>query len=321
MKRLVLDTGCAGLWSRGLAGQGGVTRSLKAWTVAAGKNCAGLVYQGFTYPYEREPGSYLFVDGDIYPYLQVTNTLLGDSTVRLPDGSEIAVSDLLASLGLAHVVNEPLQPAVGYGSNPAPSQLARKYDKQSATGSAVIPVMKGRLSDYDVVWTPVFVSYGAMPATIAPSPGTDVDIWVTWLSKAFVEHMSETEHVGESLYAFAELTGVDYAFDGPDPKVLKVYISCFGALTVDGETLAVSSVPALQRRFLPVDSPTALAAIMATIGWQESVLDLLYANVSAPEDRAARSGKLRPLGKIADDPNATGMESCAASRIGPEKPF
>ena len=39
-------------------------------------------------------------------------------------------------------------------------------------GSAVIPVMKGRLTGYDVVWTPVFVEYGAMPATLTPSPGT-----------------------------------------------------------------------------------------------------------------------------------------------------
>lgn len=319
MKRRVLGPAAlvCGLW---LVGHGGAATA-EGQECGSGENCAGLVYQGFTYPYARQPGSYLFVDGDIYPYLQVTNALLGDSTVQLPDGSAVAASDLLASLGLAHLVDEALQPAIGYGSNPAPSQLARKYAKQSAIGSAAIPVMKGRLSGYDVVWTPVFVGYGSMPATITPSPGTDVDIWVTWLSKAFVEHMSETEHIGESLYAFAELTGVDYAFDGPDPQKLRVYISCFGALTVGGETLAVASVPALQRRFRPVDSPTALTAIEATIGWQGSVLDLLYANVSEPEERARRSDKLKPLGKIADDPKAKGMESCTVGRTGPEKPF
>jgi hypothetical protein len=108
---------------------------------------------------------------------------------------------------------------------------------------------------------------------------------------------------------------------GPDPKPLEVYISCFGALTVDGETLAVGSVPALQRRYRPVDSSEALAAVLPTIGWQGSVLDLLYANVSAPHERAERSDKLRPLRKSAKDPRAKGMEACAASRTGPEKPL
>jgi hypothetical protein len=51
------------------------------------------------------------------------------------------------------------------------------------------------------------------------------------------------------------------------------------------------------------------------------VLDLLYANVSQPQERARRSDKLRPLGVIADDPNVTGMEACKGNRAGPEKPF
>ncbi len=277
-----------------------------------GKSCANLVYQGFTYPFPREPGSYLFIDGDAYPYLQVSDNLLGDSTVRLPDGSAIAVKDLLAALDLADLVDEPLLPTVGYGSNPAPSQLARKFRRQSIASSAVIPVMKGRLTGYDVVWTPVFVEYGAMPATLTPSPGTDVDIWVTWLTEPLVEHMSETEHVGD-FYAFAELTGVDYAFDGPDPKALEVYLSCFGALTMAGETLAVAAVPALQRRFRPIDSPTALDSVRPTLDWQGSVLELLYANVSAPAERAARTGKLKSLGKIVEDPNVKILQPCASS--------
>lgn len=284
-------------------------------------NCPDMVNQGLTYPFPRLPGSYLFVDGAAYPYLRVTDHLLGDSTVELPDRSEIAVSDLLRALGLADLIDEPLEPAIGYGSNPAPSQLRRKYARQSVGGNAVIPVMKGRISDYDVVWTPVFVDYGSMPATLTPSPGTQADIWITWLPKDLVEPMSDSEHVAEGLYAFAELTDADYAFDGPDPKPLKVYISCFGALTVGGETLAVASVPALQRRFRPADSSEALEAIMPIIGWQESVLQLLYANVSAPEERAKRSDKLRPLGKIVEDPRARGMETCEGSRTGPEKPF
>jgi hypothetical protein len=60
---------------------------------------------------------------------------------------------------------------------------------------------------------------------------------------------------------------------------------------------------------------------MPTIGWQGSVLDLLYANVSAPQDRAERSDRLRSLGTIFEDANAKGLDSCAGSRSGAEKPF
>ena len=63
------------------------------------ESCPDLVYQGLTYPFPRLAGSYLFVDGAAYPYLRVTDHLLGDSTVQLPDRSEIAVGDLLFTAG------------------------------------------------------------------------------------------------------------------------------------------------------------------------------------------------------------------------------
>jgi hypothetical protein len=160
-----------------------------------------------------------------------------------------------------------------------------------------------------------------MPATLVPSPGTVVDVWITWLSESFLRHMNETEHVGVELYVLAQLSGVDYAFDGPEPGSLEVYISCFGALSIDGETLAVASVPALHRTFRPVDAAGALRAVMPTLGWHGSVLDLLYANVSDPGERARRTDALRPLRDIVDDPHAKGMAPCAASRNAPARPF
>jgi len=37
------------------------------------------------------------------------------------------------------------------------------------------------LQDFDVACTPLFAPCGAMSATITPSPGTVVDVWVAWL--------------------------------------------------------------------------------------------------------------------------------------------
>jgi len=160
----------------------------------------------------------------------VTEDLVGDSTVLLPDGSAIAAGALLEKLGLNRARQAQLRPVIGYGSNPAPSQLARKFSPDRFDGDVIIPVMKGKLKDYDVVWTPVFVSCGALPATITPSAGTTVDVWVTWLDDRPTRVMDATEHADTTeypLYVVTTLEGADFEFDGPDLAGFSIYVSCF----------------------------------------------------------------------------------------------
>ena len=289
-----------------------------------GFSCANLVYQGYTYPYEREEGSYLYVNGGVYPYVNVTDDLLGDSTVRLPHGQVMTVKALLAALGLEHKTGAKLSPVIGYGSNPAPTQINRKLNVKKFQGDVVVPVMKGTLKDFDVAWTPVFVSYGSMPATLTPSPGTDVDLWVTWLDDEAIQVFDGTEHdnpSGRPLYVNSTIKGADYQFEGPDPDNMQVYLSCFGPLTIDGKTYAVSLVPAKGRRFTPISSPEAVRAVMPALGWQGDVLDLIYDNVVSEQNRAKRSTALKSHGSRPDIPGAEGLESCKASWQGAEKPY
>jgi len=276
-------------------------------------SCEQLVELGFTYPFAREPGSYLFVNGAVYPYRRVTGQLLDDSTVALPDGTEITVRKLLATFGLGAEAQRALVPVIGYGSDPAPSQLRRKFVSSGFHGNAVIPVIKGRLRDYDIVWSPFFVGYGAMPSTISPSSGTDVEIWVTWLDAETVRRMNASEGTGE-LYAFGSLSGVQADLDGPKPAELFVYVACYGALKIDGTILALAPVPAHGRTARPVDSPTALRAVLPRLGWQGSVLDLLYANVSDPDGRAERTRRIRQLGVMVDDPHFHAETPCGSRK-------
>jgi hypothetical protein len=287
---------------------------------ADGRKCAGLDYSceelvqlGFTYPFAREPGSYLFVNGVPYPYVKITNRLLDDSIIRLPDASEMSVRALLSAFGLEAQIDRSLTPVIGYGSDPSPAQLQRKFSKSGFHGPAVIPVMKGRVRDYDIVWSPFFVSYGAMPSTITPSPGTDVEIWVTWLEKDAVRRMNQSEGVGE-LYAFGWLRDVQFALDGPDPEQMLVYVSCYGALTVGGSMLALDAVPATNRSARPVDSATALRAVLPTLGWHGSVFDLLYANVASASGRAERTRKLKNLGTLTRDLHFHAITACGSEK-------
>ncbi|MEM6583533.1 MAG: hypothetical protein AAF699_19805, partial [Pseudomonadota bacterium] len=193
-------------------------------------SCPALVYQGLTYPYPRESGSFLFIDGASYPYTKITGDLLGDSEVRLPGDITLKVSDLLEKLGLEELKNQRLHAVVGYGSNPAPSQLSRKYAADIGTRGIVMPVIKGSIEDYDVVWTPLFVQYGSMPSTLFPSPGTKTDIWINWMTTDQRERADQTERLSENWYTRTTLSPEAVEFAGPNPDMLEVYISCYGAL-------------------------------------------------------------------------------------------
>jgi hypothetical protein len=285
---------------------------------AASRDCAGLDYSceelvqlGFTYPFTREPGSYLFVNGVPYPYLEVTENLLDDSVIRLPDATEMSVRALLSAFGLEPQINRLLTPVIGYGSDPSPAQLERKFSNSGFHGPAVIPVMKGRLRDYDIVWSPFFVSYGAMPSTIAPSPGTEVEIWVTWLDEDAVHRMNQSEGVG-GLYAIGWLRDIQFELDGPHPKEMLVYVSCHGALTVGGSVLALDAVPATNRTARPVDSAGALRTVLPTLGWRGSVFELLYANVISPSARAEHTRKIKDLGTFTQDPHFHPITACGS---------
>ena len=47
-----------------------------------------------------------------------------------------------------------------------------------------------------MVYAAHIASYGAIPAVLALSPGTIVDIAITWLTKLQLQRMHETEAIG-----------------------------------------------------------------------------------------------------------------------------
>lgn len=272
--------------------------------------CAQLVELGFTYPFARLPDSYLFVDGATYPYVKITNDLLDDSVVAQPDGTTTTVRDLLSALGIAGSFDRALRPVIGYGSNPAPAQLFRKFVHEKFAGHAVIPTLKGVLTDYDVVWSPHFVSYGAIPATLVRAPGTRVEVWVNWLNEAAIEQMNGTEGAG-TLYAYGRLDGIELELPGPKATPLTVYIDCYGALVIDGRLQALSSVPARGRTANSIDEANVLHALMSRLKWTGSAFDLLLANVTSTAGRAQRTEAIAPLGHHVPDPNFTPEVGCS----------
>lgn len=274
-------------------------------------SCEQLVALGLSYPYPREPNSFLFVNGAAYPYADLSHRSLMDATVRA-GGMVIGARALLDRLGLGSQAGQVLTPVIAYGSNANVGTLTRKFVTSGFPGQAAIPVIKGTLRDFDVTWSPELAFNGAMPATIVSSPGTRVSIWVTWLDRAELKEMNATEGVGTE-YSYGFLSGARLNMPGPTVTRPGIYVACSGALRVHGRVLAVSGVPASGRRFPAVDSSGALAQAAAVLGWRGPVFDLLLGNVRSPALRASRSRSLNALGTQLPDPGYMAASRCRGS--------
>lgn len=119
-------------------------------------------------------------------------------------------------------------PVVAAGSNRAPVQLCRKFGVEDA-----FPVSTIRLRDVDTVYSAHFSSYGAIPATLAPSPGTVLHTAVLWLTAAQLDRMNATEALGVNYrLGWMARRSVSRRF-GLTADRIAAYISLHGAVTCD----------------------------------------------------------------------------------------
>lgn len=172
-----------------------------------------ILARAIDYPYTAHPSEYLFREGR----------------------AEALASD--------HPMDD-LVPVVAVGSNRAPEQLARKYTGWDVT----IPVTRHRARDVDVVYAAHMASYGAIPATLAGSPGTVVELWITWLDGPALARMDATEALGVN-YDRVEVSIRFEEHDRAAPHSVLLYTARRGALRLDGQPVALAAVTAKERRF------------------------------------------------------------------------
>lgn len=134
------------------------------------------------------------------------------------------------------------KPVLAIGSNRSPEQLLRKFGKDN-----LIPVTHAELSDYDVVYSAHIASYGSIPATLIFSPGTTVNVCLTWLSSKQLCRMHETEALGIS-YDYLESQKLEVKLrQGQSVDVIGCYKARKGCLNLKGAPAALSAVPARER--------------------------------------------------------------------------
>lgn len=188
--------------------------------------------RAFKYPYDAPHHDFLFHDG--------------------------AVSVLDTSFDFAG-----RQPVIAVGSNRAPEQLARKFGSEQ---DRTIPVTWAWMHGFDVVYCAHLAGYGAVPATLHGSPGTEVSVAVTWLTEKQLGRMHETESVGVSyVYGTFAPDTIDLGV-GRSAIPVGCYITKRGALALDGAPVALAEIPARNRLFKSLSQVEKLALLHKMFG-------------------------------------------------------
>ena len=148
----------------------------------------------------------------------------------------------------------------------------------------MIPVLRARLADHDVVYSAHFARYGSIAATLAASPGTTVELAVLYLGPAELERIHETETLN---YEFGALGGARLIMRdaAPSPALLDVYVSRHGGVGEDGVPFALAEVAAEGRRFPALGQEGVLELARDHVAPGEALDSFL---ATAIDDRAAR---------------------------------
>ena len=181
-------------------------------------------------------------------------------------------------------------PVLAYGSNAAPKVLSRKL---ALTDQPVL-VVPARLGEFDVVYSSHISPYGALPATLQRSPGTEVRVHVIYMTSAQIGVISATE----PNYEPQQLDGIECRLeDGEELSGVSAYISRHGCLLVDGVEVALAAVAASGRTLIAISEPEALEWVRSSLCPDDSLESFVLANVTDPNLSQARSAQLpaRPL--------------------------
>lgn len=135
-------------------------------------------------------------------------------------------------------------PLLAIGSNAAPEVLERKFAHFPDEADRTVLVLSGRLHEFDIGVAAQPTMYGAMPATLFPSPGAAVSAAILWVTLAQFTQLAWSE-ITYRLGRLRARFEVDEGGDGFGDVL--AFVSRFGAFCVDGEPAALASIPASGR--------------------------------------------------------------------------
>ena len=228
------------------------------------------------YPFPRAEASSVLVRDHAVELIELDEARIEDSLVRTPDGDVSALGGYCESLGIARS-RVPAKPVrlLSYGANASPVELARKL----AGHEPVVPVALTEVGDLDVVFSAHASPRGGLGAAVQRSPGTWIQVALTYLHEDLVPLIDATE-VNYHRVAMPE-RGVDF------------YVSKHGCLVLGETEVALSAVPARGRRFPAMSTIEAVEAVRRQLAPEVPLEDFVRENATDPELRARRTEVLR----------------------------
>jgi hypothetical protein len=231
---------------------------------------AAAVAWACAYPWARPAGSYVLRDGEV--------ALLAERDE--PERERVIERFSAPSAGRV--------PLLAIGSNAAPDALQRKFAHFADRTDRTVLVVTGRLHEFDVGFAAHPALYGALPATIFPSPGTAVATALLWVTPAQFTQLTWSElsyQLGRLRTRFS-VEDADERFE----EVL-VFVSRWGAFTVEGAPVALASIPAEGRTARALTQEQALdyaAALALGDGARaETLVRAIFENFAALTAKAA----------------------------------
>jgi hypothetical protein len=178
------------------------------------------------YPWARPPGSYRLTSNGVELFEDLTEA-----------ERERALAELTSEAsGRLRVL--------AFGSNGAPETLQRKFAHFPAEDDRAVLALTGHLYDFDVGASPQPAVYGSMPATLFPSPGTEVCATVLWVTPAQFTQLTWSE----LSYRLGKLqTRFDVDEGGTGFDEVLAFVSRFGAFCVEERPVALAAIPAAGR--------------------------------------------------------------------------
>jgi hypothetical protein len=150
------------------------------------------------------------------------------------------------------------EPQLAYGANAAPEALARKL----GAGHEPLIAVRARLVGFDVVYSRHLSLYGAVPATLVSSPGTEVGAFVLYLTPG----QRRAIELSEPNYELARLEGLECLLEGGEAlRAADAHLSRHGCLELDGSPVALAEIPAAGRRLSALSQRQVLERVRATL--------------------------------------------------------
>tara|TARA_B100000686_G_C16773090_1_gene966521 strand:- start:1685 stop:2398 length:714 start_codon:yes stop_codon:yes gene_type:complete len=181
-----------------------------------------------------------------------------------------------------------LIPVLAAGSNQSAEQLARKYKDMAEP--IFFPVQRCTLFEFDSVYAAHISSYGSIPSTFYPSPGTAVVTYILWLNDIQLERMHQTE----KNYTFDQLDDLKIEMFENTDTIHKAYAytSKVGCVNYNGSPISLSEIPAVGRNFIHKTQTEMLEYLRQTCSPDAKLDHFILEHIQKKNTRRERAATL-----------------------------